>query len=245
MSLDTNLHFPSFFVQHTLNVDCLHLDLYRNGKDKFRNQPPRRTILIQDYLGIESGFTLDRESNTLAIICKDIITVLAVETREILHQWQGKLQSHFCKGKLIFGCSVCRLLSIKLFSLVTINLLMPTKMVEKHYLVHIIGLPPKSKLTCGPARLLLQDFTFGLVSGIPPRLLGHWSLEQLRRYGSVDGKFCFEGGSHCGKGKHFIVIFFCFSLTPFPFFHSIRMSIRFGASPHCFLNLSNINLVKE
>ena len=63
------------------------------------------------------------------------------------------------------------------------------------------SLPAKSKLSCGPARLHLQDHNFSLVSGIPPRLLGFWPIKELRRFGVIDGKFCFEGGSHCGKGK--------------------------------------------
>jgi hypothetical protein len=72
--------------------------------------------------------------------------------------------------------------------------------------VQITNLPSKSKLSCGPARLHLQDHAFCLVSGIPPRLLGFWPLKELRRFGVIDGKFCFEGGSQCGKGKKNISI---------------------------------------
>ena len=57
---------------------------------------------LEHYLGIESGFVHDRESNTMAIICIEQTILLAFETREILLQWQTKLQEHFCKGKLYF-----------------------------------------------------------------------------------------------------------------------------------------------
>lgn len=72
---------------------------------------------------------------------------------------------------------------------------------EQQFLVQIAHVPAKSKLPCGPARLHLQDHTFCIVSGVPPRLLGTWPIKELRRFGVIEGKFCFEGGSLCGKGK--------------------------------------------
>lgn len=60
---------------------------------------PKMEIALERYLGIESGFTLDRESNTLAILTESVTVILAFETREILHQWQQTLQSHFTHGK--------------------------------------------------------------------------------------------------------------------------------------------------
>ncbi|KAH9389950.1 Protein Dok-7 [Tyrophagus putrescentiae] len=81
-------------------ADCLHVNLYSSYNDKIRNVLPKRTIFLQSaaYLGIESGFTLQNESNTLAIVCRDATLVIALETREIMHQWQTKLQYQFCKG---------------------------------------------------------------------------------------------------------------------------------------------------
>ncbi|KAK9505884.1 hypothetical protein O3M35_009854 [Rhynocoris fuscipes] len=35
--------------------------------------------------------------------------------------------------------------------------------------------------------------------GVPPRLIGVWNISQLRRYGVVENRFCFEGGSACGR----------------------------------------------
>lgn len=36
---------------------------------------------------------------------------------------------------------------------------------------------------------------------MPPRLVGIWEIAHLRRYGVVEGRFCFEGGSRCGRGE--------------------------------------------
>ncbi|KPM04430.1 hypothetical protein QR98_0028760 [Sarcoptes scabiei] len=55
------------------------------------------------------------------------------------------------------------------------------------------------KLICGPARLLLKNYEFCLIRGTAPRLsFQHWIIKQLRRFGVIDLKFCFEGGSQCG-----------------------------------------------
>lgn len=46
-----------------------------------------------------SGFTLDKESNTIAIICQDVTVVLAFDTRERLIQWQVKIANNLGEGK--------------------------------------------------------------------------------------------------------------------------------------------------
>ncbi|XP_045774441.1 uncharacterized protein LOC123873599 [Maniola jurtina] len=149
-------------------ADCLHLQLYRDPKDRYKKGQTKASLSLQHFLGFESGFNLDKESNTIAIICQDVTVVLAFESRERLIAWQVKVG-----GQL--GSS-------------------------KEYLV-MIGGGGSRKLPAGPARLHLQGRRFALTSGVPPRLLGLWELAHLRRYGVVEGRFCFEGGSHCGKGE--------------------------------------------
>ncbi|XP_041982058.1 uncharacterized protein LOC121735334 [Aricia agestis] len=149
-------------------ADCLHLQLYRDPKDRYKKGQTKASLSLQHFLGFESGFTLDKESNTIAIICQDVIVVLAFETRERLIAWQVKVG-----GQL--GTS-------------------------KEYLV-MVGGGGSKKLPAGPARLHLQGKRFAMTNGVPPRLLGLWEIAHLRRYGVVEGRFCFEGGSHCGKGE--------------------------------------------
>ncbi|XP_022239652.1 uncharacterized protein LOC111085432 [Limulus polyphemus] len=150
-------------------ADCLHLQLYRDSKERCKNAPTKASLSLEKFLGLETGFTLDKESNTMAVICSDMVVVLAFDSRELLIQWQVKIRSN---------------------------------LIEEHnYLVQVSHVPARSKLPCGPARLHLQDYTFCLTSGVPPKLLGTWPLKELRRFGVVEGKFCFEGGSRCGKGE--------------------------------------------
>lgn len=70
-----------------------------------------------------------------------------------------------------------------------------------HFLVLVSSTPAKSRLPPGPARLHVQERGFCLTSGVPPRVAGEWLISNLRRYGVVEGRFCFEGGSRCGKGE--------------------------------------------
>nr|XP_026487996.1 uncharacterized protein LOC113394791 isoform X1 [Vanessa tameamea] len=153
-------------------ADCVHLQVYRDSKARWGGAASKASLSLQQYLGCEAGFTLDKHSHTLALLCRDFTAVLAFETRERLIQWQVKVGAQLGEAR--------------------------------QYLV-LIGSAGTStgckRLAAGPARLHLHHRRFALTAGVPPRLLGVWEIAHLRRYGVVDGRFCFEGGSHCGKGE--------------------------------------------
>ncbi|UXI14521.1 Ankyrin-2 [Sarcoptes scabiei] len=185
-------------------ANCLQMIMYKSFKEKLKNFPPKSIFELEHYLGIESGFHCEKESNTIALILRNRIILLAFETREILNQWQSKLQEHFGR--------------------------------EQHFAVNIVSVPNPSKsengnlkilnnisntnnanhssvgsnqkLICGPARLLLKNYEFCLIRGTAPRLsFQHWIIKQLRRFGVIDLKFCFEGGSQCGDGTGFYILY--------------------------------------
>ncbi|KAH7979431.1 hypothetical protein HPB49_009410 [Dermacentor silvarum] len=147
---------------------CIHVQLYRDSKERCKQGPTKASLSLAGCLGLESGFTLDKESHTMALICPDLVLSLAFDSRELLIQWQVKIRANVAE--------------------------------VQQFLVQIWHAPGRAKLASGPARLHLQDHLFCMTSGVPPRLLGSWPLKELRRFGLVDGKFCFEGGSKCGKG---------------------------------------------
>lgn len=150
-------------------ADCIHVQLYRDSKERCKQGPTKASLSLAGCLGLEAGFTLDKESHTLALICPDLVLALAFDSRELLIQWQVKIRANVAE--------------------------------VQQFLVQIWHAPGRAKLASGPARLHLQDHLFCLTSGLPPRLLGSWPLKELRRFGLVDGRFCFEGGSKCGKGE--------------------------------------------
>lgn len=66
----------------------MHLQLYRDSKARWGGAGTKASLSLQQYLGCESAFTLDKHSNTLALVCRDLVAILAFETRERLIQWQ-------------------------------------------------------------------------------------------------------------------------------------------------------------
>ncbi|XP_052755130.1 uncharacterized protein LOC113516035 isoform X2 [Galleria mellonella] len=80
-------------------ADCVHIQLYKDLKERQKNGQTKASLSLQQYLGFESGFTLDKESNTLALLCEDVIPVLAFDTREILIQWKVKVQYNLGSSK--------------------------------------------------------------------------------------------------------------------------------------------------
>ncbi|KAK6630408.1 hypothetical protein RUM43_014753 [Polyplax serrata] len=154
--------------------DCLHLQLYRDSKDRFKQSQTKASLSLQHFLGVETGFTLDKESNTIAIICQDLTVVLAFDTRERLIQWHVKIASNLGE--------------------------------HQQFLVLVSQVPSRAKISTGPARLHVQEMKFCMTSGVPPRLIGFWEIGHLRRYGVIEGRFCFEGGSRCGRGEGLYVL---------------------------------------
>lgn len=155
-------------------ADCVHLQLYRDSRDRYKQGQTKASLSLQHFLALETGFTLDKESNTMAIICQDVTVVLAFDTRERLIQWQVKIANNLGE--------------------------------DQQFLIQIISVPPRAKIATGPAHLHVQEYRFSLTAGVPPRLLGCWEISQLRRYGAVEKRFCFEGGSRCGRGEGVYVL---------------------------------------
>lgn len=71
------------------------------------------------------------------------------------------------------------------------------------FLVHrfSVGVLPGTKLESGPATFHLCNNLLALARDVPPVIIGHWNLPDLRRYGPVPNGFVFEGGTRCGYCK--------------------------------------------
>jgi len=152
-------------------ADCLTLQLWRDGKEVEKGMAPTKgSINLADYIGFESSFNLDKEADTLALIFKEMVILIALENRETFLKWQVRLTNQFEEG-----LQIC---------------------------VHLVTFPKKAKLTPGPMRIHLQNMKFSVTTGVPPVLVHSWDMVDLRRYGAVEGgRFCFEGGTRCGKGE--------------------------------------------
>ena len=74
--------------------------LYKDVHEALRAGGKVKTSFPLDgYLGLESGFTLERESNVLAVICHKHVTLLAFDTREYLIQFEVKIRRSLGQGQ--------------------------------------------------------------------------------------------------------------------------------------------------
>ena len=69
-------------------ADSLTLQLWRDRSEAERSPPTKGSIALAGYLGWEAGFTLDRESLTLAVVLRDAMVTLAFDARETMMRWQ-------------------------------------------------------------------------------------------------------------------------------------------------------------
>ena len=74
--------------------------------------------------------------------------------------------------------------------------------------MRLLKSPPSKLLQPGPVKLVLQQQRLCLLSArgasVPPTVLSAWNVTDLRRYGVVDGKFCFEAGTRSCQGGYTI-----------------------------------------
>lgn len=92
-------NFDLLTLVECLLADCLTLQFYRDSKDKCKNGQTKSSLSLEKFLGIETGFTLDKESNTIALLCSDVVIVIAFDTRELLIQWQVKIRNNVAEGQ--------------------------------------------------------------------------------------------------------------------------------------------------
>ncbi|KAL8604222.1 hypothetical protein ACOMHN_014790 [Nucella lapillus] len=74
-------------------ADQLQLVLYKDVHEALRaGGKVKSQFPLEGYYGLESGFSLDRETNVLAVLCVKQVTLLAFHTREYLIQFEVKIR---------------------------------------------------------------------------------------------------------------------------------------------------------
>lgn len=87
-------------------------------------------------------------------------------------------------------------------------------LAEDQFKVQVTNVPNNSKLPLDVLRMHIHRQKFCLTNGAPPKVLAIWQISDLRKFGVVDKKFIFEGGSNCGKGKSSAKSFFFLPISP-------------------------------
>lgn len=86
-----------------------------------------------------------------------------------------------------------------------------------------VGVLAGTQLESGPATLHLCNNLLALARDVPPVVIGHWNLTDLRRYGPVPNGFVFEGGTRCGYCE--FLLFFSSSFLSFLLFKTLLNSV--------------------
>ncbi|RUS79318.1 hypothetical protein EGW08_012936 [Elysia chlorotica] len=72
---------------------------------------------------------------------------------------------------------------------------------EHQFPVKVVKAPSACRLPKDQMLLMIHDCRICVVVLSPPKILMIWNVDNLRRFGAQNGKFCFEGGEKCGKGS--------------------------------------------
>lgn len=72
-------------------ANSLTMQFYKKSSNKSKGAVSKASLNLEHLLGLESCFLLQKESQTLAIICRTLVAVLAFENREMLLEWQAQI----------------------------------------------------------------------------------------------------------------------------------------------------------
>ncbi|ELU05544.1 hypothetical protein CAPTEDRAFT_66459, partial [Capitella teleta] len=144
--------------------DRLHISLYKDLTDYHRRQSEKQTISLEKFFGIDSDLVLEKERHVMVLICQTAPLLLAAETREELVAWEVTIRAHLG--------------------------------VERQFHIRLLKVPPLSCVPLGPCKLYVhgQSLCITSDSSLPPRILASWDVQDLRRFGLIEGNFCFEVG---------------------------------------------------
>lgn len=87
------LFFNVFFFSDQLNVQLYKVDV----KDVHKRQP-KANFNIEGFFGLETGFSYDKETNVLAIVCQKQVTLFSFENRDNLIQFEIKIRRSLGEG---------------------------------------------------------------------------------------------------------------------------------------------------
>ena len=89
----------TFTIYIGIFSDRLHISFFKDASDQKKNNPEKSSIALEDFHGIDSGFSFDREHHVIAIVCEKHVAVLAFQSRQSLLKWEVAIRSHLGEGE--------------------------------------------------------------------------------------------------------------------------------------------------
>uniref|UniRef100_A0A915PYX9 IRS-type PTB domain-containing protein n=1 Tax=Setaria digitata TaxID=48799 RepID=A0A915PYX9_9BILA len=150
------------------DISVVVLYVYKNHKRRLKNDETS-TISLSTFLGLETGFELKKQNNTMCVITQRDILTVAFQAAEILTMWETWIYHTCSKGSLFYAQ------------------LVSAPETSRAY----------SSLNC-EVRLHIHDGRIGLVNGYPQRLIGFWFLNEIIRVCFNDNKLQFFANDTSG-----------------------------------------------
>jgi hypothetical protein len=87
-------------------ANSLIMQFYKKSLSKGKGSQSKASLNLEHLLGFESCFLLQKESQTLAIVCRTFVTVLAFENREMLLEWQAQIAEILGHSMFYYKCLI-------------------------------------------------------------------------------------------------------------------------------------------
>lgn len=78
--------------------DQLSVQLYKVDVKDVHKRQPKANFNIEGFFGLETGFSYDKETNVLAIVCQKQVTLFSFENRDNLIQFEIKIRRSLGEG---------------------------------------------------------------------------------------------------------------------------------------------------
>ncbi|VDO33470.1 unnamed protein product [Brugia timori] len=150
------------------DISVVVLYVYKNHKRRLKNSETS-AISLGTFVGLETGFELKKQNNTMCVITQPDILTVSFQTAEILTMWETWIYHTCFKGSLFYAQLVGAPESSRAYD----------------------------SLNC-EVRLHIHDGRIALVDGYPQRLIGFWFLNEIIRVCFNDNKLQFFANDRSG-----------------------------------------------
>ncbi|CAG9536962.1 unnamed protein product [Cercopithifilaria johnstoni] len=150
------------------DISVVVLYVYKNHKRRLKNNETS-AISLGTFVGLETGFELKKQYNTMCVITQPDILTVSFQAAEILTMWETWIYHACFKGSLFYA-----------------QLVGAPESSRAH-----------ESLNC-EVRLHIHDGRIALVDGYPQRLIGFWFLNEIIRVCFNDNKLQFFANDRSG-----------------------------------------------
>ncbi|VDM97599.1 unnamed protein product [Thelazia callipaeda] len=150
------------------DISTVVLYIYKSHKRRLKNDETS-AISLNTFVGLESGFELKKQNNTMCVITQTNILIVSFRSPEMLIMWETWIHHACSKGSVFYAQLVGAPEASRAYDCINCEV-----------------------------RLHIHDGRIALVSGCPQRLIGFWLLNEIIRVCFAHNKMQFFGNDRSG-----------------------------------------------